>query len=200
MHFIKNYLNDTKIIIDKLDLVEIEKVIKLLILQKINKGRIFFLGNGGSAANCSHAVNDFRKILNIECYAPTDNISEFTARANDDGLNSVFSKWLETSNLSQNDMLFILSVGGGNINKNVSINLVEAIKLGKSTGCKIIGIVGRDGGYTNEVADACIKIPTQNIETVTPHAEEFQSIIWHLIVSHPKFKENKTKWESMIDN
>ena len=200
MSFIKNYLNDIIEIINKLNLIEIEKIVKLVALQKKNKGRIFFLGNGGSAANCSHAVNDFRKILNIECYAPTDNISEFTARVNDEGLITVFSKWLKTSNLSQNDMLFILSVGGGDIEKNVSTNLVEAIKLGKSTGCKIIGIVGRDGGYTNEVAHACIKIPTQNIETVTPHAEEFQSIIWHLIVSHPKLKENKTKWESMIDN
>ena len=151
---------------------------------------------GGSAGNCSHAVNDFRKIVGIECYAPTDNVSELSARINDDGWASVFVEWLKVSNLCEKDLLFILSVGGGSVEKNISPNLVEAIKYGKSVGSKITGIVGRDGGYTAQVSDECLIIPTVNTETITPHTEAFQAVIWHLLVSHPKLKTNQTKWEA----
>ena len=156
------------------------------------------MGIGGSAANCSHAVNDFRKIVGIEAYAPTDNVSELTARTNDDGWATIFSESLKISHLSALDCLFVLSVGGGNIEKNISPNLVEALKYGKSLGARIIGIVGRDGGYTAKVADACVIIPTVNTDNITPHSEAFQAVIWHLLVSHPKLKANQTKWESSI--
>ena len=175
----------------------IENIVSLLAKIKSRGGRIFFLGVGGSAGNCSHAVNDFRKIVGIECYAPTDNVSELTARTNDEGWSTIFSEWLKISKLSDNDLLFIFSVGGGNLKKNVSINLVEALKYGKRVGSKIVGIVGRDGGYTAKVSDACLIIPTVNQKTVTPHSEAFQSVIWHLLVSHPKLKSKQTKWESL---
>ena len=151
---------------------------------------------GGSAGNCSHAVNDFRKIVGIESYAPTDNVSELTARTNDEGWASVFVEWLKVSKLAAKDTLFIFSVGGGNLEKNISPNLVEAIKLAKSIGAKVTGVVGRDGGYTAQAADACVIIPTVNPETITPHSEAFQAVVWHLLVSHPKLKVNQTKWES----
>ncbi|NBV85186.1 MAG: SIS domain-containing protein, partial [Verrucomicrobia bacterium] len=160
-------------------------------------GRIFFLGVGGSAANCSHAVNDFRKIAGIECYAPTDNVSELTARTNDEGWSSVFVEWLKVSKLQRTDALFVLSVGGGNLEKNVSPNLVSALEFGKAVGSKIIGIVGRDGGFTAQVADVCILIPTVNPELVTPHSEAFQAVVWHLLVSHPALRINQTKWEGV---
>jgi D-sedoheptulose 7-phosphate isomerase len=159
-------------------------------------GRLFILGVGGSAANASHAVNDFRKIAGIECYAPTDNVSELTARTNDEGWPSVFVEWLRVSRLNTKDGLLIFSVGGGNVEKNVSPNLVSALQLAKEVGAKIIGIVGRDGGYTAKVADVAIIIPTVNPENTTPHSEAFQAVVWHLFVSHPDLKKNATKWES----
>ena len=159
-------------------------------------GAYFFLGVGGSAGNCGHAVNDFRKIVGIESYAPTDNVSELTARTNDEGWHTIFSEWLKISKLNTKDALFIFSVGGGNLEKNISPNLVEALKYGKEVGCKVMGVVGRDGGYTGKVADACVIIPTVNPENVTPHSEAFQAVVWHLLVSHPKLKANQTKWES----
>ena len=152
---------------------------------------------GGSAGNCSHAVNDFRKIVGIECYAPTDNVSELTARTNDEGWDSIFSEWLKTSQLNKKDMIIIFSVGGGNLEKNISPNIVKALDYSKKIGAKVSGIVGRDGGHTAKIADECLIIPTVNKETVTPHTESFQSIVWHLIVSHPKLKDSQTKWESI---
>jgi D-sedoheptulose 7-phosphate isomerase len=166
----------------------------LLLKVKSEGGRLFILGVGGSAANAGHAVNDFRKLAGIEAYAPTDNVAELTARTNDEGWETVFSGWLKVSKLTSNDCLFILSVGGGNKEKNVSPNLVEAIDLAKETGAKITGIVGRDGGYTAIHADVCLVVPTVSPDTVTPHSESFQAIIWHLMVSHPRLKSNPTKW------
>lgn len=172
----------------------IESMVRLLTKVREAKGRIFFLGVGGSATNASHAVNDFRKLAGIESYAPTDNVAELTARTNDEGWPTVFSGWLKVSNLNANDCLFILSVGGGDKERGVSANLCEAIDLGKSVGAKITGIVGRDGGYTAKNADVCIVVPTVNPATVTPHSESFQVVIWHLMVSHPDLKSNPTKW------
>lgn len=160
-------------------------------------GRLFFLGVGGSAANCSHAVNDFRKIVGIEAYTPADNVSELTARINDDGWDTVFANWLKVSRLSTLDMLFVFSVGGGSVDKQVSPNLVKALQYAKSIGASVLGVVGRDGGYTAQVADACVIIPTVNPETITPHTEAFQAVVWHLLVSHPKLKTSQTKWESV---
>ena len=196
MSYAQKHLDEATQIIKKIDAATIEKMADLLATVKSDEGRIFFLGVGGSAGNCSHAVNDFRKIVGIESYAPTDNVSELTARTNDEGWTSVFAEWLKVSKLAARDALFILSVGGGNLEKNISPNLVEAIKLAKSVGAKVTGVVGRDGGYTAQVADACVIVPTVNSETVTPHSEAFQAVIWHLLVSHPKLKANQTKWES----
>jgi D-sedoheptulose 7-phosphate isomerase len=170
----------------------------LLARVKADGGRIFFLGVGGSAGNCSHAVNDFRKIVGIESYAPTDNVSELTARTNDEGWASVFVEWLKISKLLAKDAIFIFSVGGGNLEKNISPNLVTALQYAKSVGAKVMGVVGRDGGYTAQVADACVIVPTVNPENVTPHSEAFQAVVWHLLVSHPKLKANQTKWESAV--
>jgi len=161
-------------------------------------GRLFLLGVGGSAANCSHAVNDFRKLAGIEAYAPTDNVSELTARTNDEGWSTVFAAWLKVSHLTKRDVLFVMSVGGGSLEKNISPNLVTALDYGKEVGARIIGIVGRDGGYTARVADACVVIPTVNPANVTPHSEAFQAIVWHLLVSHPALKAAPTKWEATI--
>jgi len=185
-------------IIQKMDVTAIEKIADLLATVKADGGRIFFLGVGGSAGNCSHAVNDFRKIVGVESYAPTDNVSELTARTNDEGWATVFVEWLKISKLHSKDALFIFSVGGGNLEKNISPNLVEAIKLAKSVGAKVTGVVGRDGGYTAQAADACVIVPTVNPETITPHSEAFQAVVWHLLVSHPKLKANQTKWESAV--
>ena len=196
MIYAEQHLNDTVTIINKLDVAVIEKIVGLLAIVKKNGGRLFFLGIGGSAGNCSHAVNDFRKIVGIESYAPTDNVSELTARANDDGWASIFVEWLKVSKLTPKDMIFIFSVGGGSIENNISPNLVEALKYAKSLGTKVVGVVGRDGGYTAKVADACLIIPTVNVENITPHTEALQAVIWHLLVSHPKLKANQTKWES----
>lgn len=195
MNYSQQHLNESIEIIERIDTSAIEKMTDLLVELKRNDGRIFFLGVGGSAGNCSHAVNDFRKIVGIESYAPTDNVSELTARANDEGWATIFSEWLKISKLNSNDLVFIFSVGGGSLEKNISTNLVEALKLAKAIGAKVIGIVGRDGGYTAKVADACVIVPTVNPDTVTPHSEAFQAIVWHLLVSHPKLKSNQTKWE-----
>ena len=198
MSYAEQHMKEAVEIIQKMDVATIEKVADLLATVKADGGRIFFLGVGGSAGNCSHAVNDFRKIVGIESYAPTDNVSELTARTNDEGWASVFVEWLKVSKLQANDALFIFSVGGGNLEKNISPNLVEAIKLAKSIGAKVTGVVGRDGGYTAQAADACVVIPTVNPETITPHSEAFQAVVWHLLVSHPKLKVNQTKWESAV--
>jgi D-sedoheptulose 7-phosphate isomerase len=196
MSYAQQHLNESIEIIQKIDVAAIEKIADLLSQVKANGGRIFFLGVGGSAGNCSHAVNDFRKIVGIESYAPTDNVSELTARTNDEGWASIFVEWLKISKLTAKDMLFIFSVGGGNLEKNISPNLVEALKFGKSVGSKVVGVVGRDGGYTAQVADACVIVPTVNADNITPHSEAFQGVVWHLLVSHPKLKANQTKWES----
>jgi len=197
---INQYLQEVSDISQKLDRAVIEKLVDHLVRLRARQGRLFFLGVGGSAANASHAVNDFRKIAGIECYAPSDNVSELTARTNDEGWPTVFSGWLEVSHLSERDALFILSVGGGNLEKNISPNLVEAVKLAKSRGAAVLGIVGRDGGYTAQVGDAVIVVPTVNAERVTPHSEAFQGVIWHLLVSHPKISLSQTKWESAVAN
>lgn len=198
MSYALQHLKEASEIIQKMDVVAIEKMADLLATVKLEGGRIFFLGVGGSAGNCSHAVNDFRKIVGIESYAPTDNVSELTARTNDEGWASVFVEWLKTSKLQARDALFIFSVGGGNLEKNISPNLVEAIKLAKTEGAKVTGVVGRDGGYTAQMADVCLIVPTVNPETITPHSEAFQAVVWHLLVSHPKLKANQTKWESAV--
>ena len=197
MIYSDHHLAETIEIIKKIETKQIEKMVDLILNVRNEKGRIFFLGIGGSAGNCSHAVNDFRKIIGIESYAPTDNVSELTARTNDEGWGTIFSEWLKVSNLNPKDLIFVFSVGGGNLEKNISANLVEALKYGKSIGCKLVGVVGRDGGYTSKVADACVIVPTVNEKTITPHTEAFQAVVWHLIVSHPKLKLNETKWESV---
>ena len=196
MSYAQQHLNESIEIIRKIDASKIEQMAELLAKVKIDGGRIFFLGVGGSAGNCSHAVNDFRKIVGIESYAPTDNVSELTARTNDEGWATIFVEWLKISKLLAKDAIFIFSVGGGNLEKNISPTLVEALKYAKSVGAKITGVVGRDGGYTAQVADSCLVIPTVNPDNVTPHSEAFQAVIWHLLVSHPKLKANQTKWES----
>ena len=195
--FARSFLAESAEIISKLDTASIEKAAQLLAATRAAGGRLFILGVGGSAANASHAVNDFRKIAGIEAYAPTDNVSELTARANDEGWASIFDSWLLTSRLRAEDLLLIFSVGGGNVEQNVSPNLVAALKYAKSVGAKVIGVVGRDGGYTANVADACILVPTVNAAHITPHTEAFQAIVWHLLVSHPAVKTQSTKWESI---
>lgn len=196
MNYAKIHLSEAIEIIKQIDPEVIERIADLLAQVKADGGRLFFLGVGGSAGNCSHAVNDFRKIVGMESYAPTDNVSELTARTNDEGWHTVFAEWLKTSRLRASDALFIFSVGGGNFEKNISPNLVEALNYAKSIGAKVAGVVGRDGGYTAKVADACVIIPTVNPETITPHSEAFQAVVWHLLVSHPKLKAKQTKWES----
>ena len=196
MNFIKQHLIECQKIIDKIDPEDILGMVSSLKDIKEKKGRIFFLGVGGSAGNCSHAVNDFRKILSIESYCPTDNVSELTARINDDGWDTVFLEWLKISKLSKTDAIFVMSVGGGNLEKNISPNLVKALEYGKKVGCKILEIIGRDGGYTAKVADSFVIIPTVSSASVTPHTEAFQAAIWHLIVSHPDLQPSLTKWES----
>jgi D-sedoheptulose 7-phosphate isomerase len=195
--FVREYLRETVAIIDQLDVETIDRAASLLARTRQRGGRLFIIGVGGSAANSSHAVNDFRKIAGIEAYAPTDNVSELTARINDDGWATVFEQWLRTSHLQCADTLLVLSVGGGNLEKNISPNIVAALRLAKKAGAQVIGIVGRDGGYTGTVADALILVPTVNVAHITPHTEAFQGIIWHLLVSHPLVKIDATKWESV---
>ncbi|HSR97458.1 MAG TPA: SIS domain-containing protein [Kofleriaceae bacterium] len=196
MTYARQHLDEAKRVIDALDVGAIEAVVDVLHAVRERGGRLFFLGVGGSAANCSHAVNDFRKIAGFEAYAPTDNVSELTARTNDEGWASVFVEWLRVSRLRREDALFVFSVGGGNIEKNISPNLVHALELARTVGASVVGVVGRDGGYTRKVADACVLVPTVNEATITPHTEAFHAVIWHLLVSHPKLKRTQTKWES----
>ncbi len=191
------YLAETAKIAGLIDKNEIEKTVRIILETKGKNGRLFVLGVGGGAGNASHAVNDFRKIAGIESYAPTDNVSELTARINDDGWDTAFSNWLKESRITGNDCVFVFSVGGGNVAQKISSNLVQALKYVKAVGGRIVGVVGRDGGYTAQVADACIIVPVVNAKTVTPHTEAFQSVIWHLIVSHPELKSNEMKWESV---
>lgn len=200
MDFSKSHLSEAIQILEQINHEDIERLAEKILEVKEAGGRLFFLGVGGSAGNCSHAVNDFRKIVGIESYAPTDNVSELTARTNDEGWPTIFVEWLKVSRLRSEDMLFVFSVGGGNIEKNISPNLVEALRYGKTVGCKIAGVVGRDGGYTATVADACVIIPTVNKDAITPHSEAFQAVIWHLLVSHPKLKSSQTKWESAVNS
>jgi len=198
MDFVANYIRESIQILESIDQQRILKVVEVLADLRQSGGRLFLLGVGGSAANCSHAVNDFRKLAGIEAYAPTDNVSELTARTNDEGWSTVFSAWLKVSHLTKRDVLFVMSVGGGSLEKNISPNLVTALDYGKEVGARIIGIVGRDGGYTARVADACVVIPTVNPANVTPHSEAFQAIVWHLLVSHPALKAAPTKWEATL--
>jgi D-sedoheptulose 7-phosphate isomerase len=194
--FTRAYLDAASEIINQIDSQAIDKLVTLLIKTRSAEGRLFILGVGGSAANASHAVNDFRKLAGIEAYAPTDNVSELTARINDDGWQTVFDAWLRISHLRRDDMVLVLSVGGGSLEKNISPNLVTALQYAKETGARIGGIVGRDGGFTAKVADACVIIPTVDAQMVTPLTEAFQAVIWHLIVSHPDLKLTEGKWES----
>jgi D-sedoheptulose 7-phosphate isomerase len=197
MSYSAQHLQETAAIVAQLNPDDCERCVTELVGVRTRGGRLFILGVGGSAANASHAVNDFRKIGGIECYAPTDNVSELTARTNDEGWASVFVEWLRGSRLRKDDALLIFSVGGGNLEKNVSPNLVMALQYAKEVGTRVIGIVGKDGGYTAKVADACVIVPTVNANNITPHSEAFQAVIWHLFVSHPAVKMNQTKWESV---
>ena len=197
MSYSVQHLKETAEIVTKLNPADCEKCVAELRGVRERGGRLFILGVGGSAANASHAVNDFRKIAGLECYAPTDNVSELTARTNDDGWASVFVEWLRGSRLNAKDALLVFSVGGGNLEKNVSPNLVTALQLARQVGARVIGVVGKDGGHTAKVADACVVVPTVNPGNVTPHTEAFQAVLWHLFVSHPDLKVNQTKWESV---
>ncbi len=196
MQFVKRYLQEVQEIAQKLDSEQIERMIQILLETRHNQGRLFILGVGGSAGSATHAVNDFRKLGNIESYTPTDNVSELTARVNDDGWDTSFSRWLEGSHLNKDYTLMVFSVGGGNREKNVSMNIVKALELAKSVGSKIIGVVGRDGGFTAEVGDAVVIVPTISPDRVTPHSEAFQGVVWHLVVSDPRIRVNEMKWES----
>lgn len=195
--YIKQYFDEVKQIADAIDHDAIAQIIDVLEKVRADKGRLFILGVGGGAGHAGHAVNDFRKLAAIEAYAPTDNVSELTARVNDDGWNTVFANWLIGSHLNEKDAVMVFSVGGGNMEKNVSPNIVESLKLAKKVGAKILGVVGRDGGYTAIVADACVIVPNINPDNVTPHTEAFQAVVWHCIVSHPKFSAQKGKWETV---
>jgi D-sedoheptulose 7-phosphate isomerase len=197
MSFVQQHLREAAAILDKLDVPAVERLAAGLAAIKSAEGRLFFLGVGGSAANCSHAVNDFRKLAGIECYAPTDNVAELTARTNDEGWESSFVGWLKVSRLRSTDAVFVLSVGGGDLARNISPNLVAAVRYAREVEAKVFGILGRDGGYTGSVADAAVIIPTVNPATVTPHSEAFQALVWHLLVTHPALRANPTKWESV---
>ena len=197
MNYIDKYFAEAHKIIDSIDKDAINVMIKLLNNVREKSGRLFILGVGGGAGHASHAVNDFRKICGIEAYAPTDNVSELTARVNDDGWGTAYVNWLKISKLNKNDMIFVFSVGGGNAEKNISLNIVKSLQLAKEVGAKVCGVVGRDGGYTAQVADACVIIPSFNSETITPQTEGFQAVVWHSIVSHPKLQKFEMKWESV---
>ena len=196
MSYAKQHLDETARIVAGLDVAAIERMVSLLVDLRARGGRLFFLGVGGSAANCSHAVNDFRKIAGIEAYTPVDNVSELTARTNDEGWDQTFVAWLQGSRLQAKDMVFVLSVGGGSLERNISGNLVRALQHARHVGSSVIGVLGRDGGYTAQIADACVIVPTVNPDNITPHAEAFQAVVWHLLVSHPALKTAQTKWES----
>ncbi len=197
MSYTARFLTEAKQVIDGLNVEAIEHMASILEQTRQRGGRLFILGVGGSAANASHAVNDFRKIVGIEAYAPTDNVSELTARTNDEGWPTIFVEWLRVSRLKPEDLILVLSVGGGNLEKNISPNLVTALEYARQIGAPVIGIVGKDGGYTAKVATACAIVPTVNPDHVTPHSEAFQAVIWHLLVSHPRLKSRPTKWESV---
>jgi D-sedoheptulose 7-phosphate isomerase len=194
--YVSRYLEEVAAIAGRIDQQQVEGIIDVLIETRQGNGRLFFLGVGGGAGNATHAVNDFRKIANIESYAPTDNVSELTARVNDDGWDTSYARWLQGSRLRKGDTLMVFSVGGGNLEKNISANIVKALELAQKVGAKITGIVGRDGGYTAKVANAAVVIPTISDDTVTPHAEAFQAVVWHMIVTDPRLKANEMKWES----
>lgn len=196
MSFIETHLAEVSQIAGKIDIAAVEKMVDILAAVRSGGGRLFLLGIGGSAGSASHAVNDFRKLVGLEAYTPTDNVSELTARANDEGWATVLVEWLRVSRIGKKDAVLVLSVGGGSLEKNISPNIVTALQLAKDVGAKILGIVGRDGGYTAKVADACVLIPIVNPESITPHTEAFHAVIWHLLVSHPRLKANPTKWES----
>ena len=196
--FAEQHLAESKLIIDQIDRVAIEKMTILLVNLRNEGGRLFLVGVGGGAGHAGHAVNDFRKLAGIESYSPSDNISELTARTNDEGWDTTYSAWLKVSKLNSKDMLFVFSVGGGNLEKNISPNIVRAVSLAKEVGAKVIGVLGRDGGYTASVADACVVIPTVNSDMVTPHTESFQALVWHLLVSDPRLQMMLNKWESSV--
>jgi D-sedoheptulose 7-phosphate isomerase len=198
LSYSQQHLQETISVVEGIDPESVESLVAVIVEVKRGGGRVFFLGVGGSAGNASHAVNDFRKIAMIEAYSPADNVSELTARTNDEGWDTTFVEWLRMSKLSSRDALFVLSVGGGDLERNVSPNIVRAVQFGKSVNAKILGVVGRDGGYTASVGDAVVLVPTVNPSNITPHAESMQGVIWHLIVSHPRIKEAETKWESTI--
>jgi len=197
MSYTQQHLAEAGRILSLIDAESVEKIVTVLASVRENGGRVFFLGVGGSAANCSHAVNDFRKIAGFEAYTPVDNVSELTARTNDEGWDGVFAEWLKGSRLRETDAVFVMSVGGGDLQAGISGNVVRALEYAKQIGARVVGIVGRDGGYTARVADACAIVPTVNPQTVTPHTEAFQAVIWHLLVSHPALKARQTKWETM---
>ena len=197
MEYAKRYFEEVQTIAKSIDLDLIEKMVQIILDVKAQKGRLFFIGVGGSAANCTHAVNDFRKIGGIECYTPNDNVAELTARTNDEGWDTVYAPWLECSQLCEKDAVFVLSVGGGSKEKNISVNLISALDYAKRVGAKILGIVGRDGGYTGKVAEACMVIPTQSNDTITPHAEAWQAVVWHMLVTDPRIMSMSNKWESI---
>jgi D-sedoheptulose 7-phosphate isomerase len=196
MDYISLYLSEVAALAARLDVTVIDRMIHFLQEVRTQGGRIFFLGVGGGAGHASHAVNDFRKIAGIECYAPTDNVSELTARINDDGWDSCFANWLCGSHLCSRDAVFVFSVGGGSPERGISMNLVASLNFARQSGARILGVVGRDGGYTAQLADACLIVPTLSQETITPHTEEFQAVVWHLLVSHPQLRANEMKWES----
>jgi len=195
--YTEQFLREAGKITSELSVENIDRTVEMLVSLRSRRGRLFILGVGGSAGNASHAVNDFRKIAGIEAYAPTDNVSELTARVNDDGWDTAFSNWLRVSQLSKNDLVFVLSGGGGDLTRNISPNLVRALEYAKEVGAGICGIVGRDGGYTAKVANVCVIVPTVNTETITPHTEAFQAVVWHLLVSHPSLLKAEMKWESV---
>jgi D-sedoheptulose 7-phosphate isomerase len=192
------YLDEAAKIAAAIDQDQVDRMVEILRETRDGPGRLFFIGVGGSAGNAGHAVNDFRKIAGIESYAPTDNVSELTARINDDGWESSFARWLVGSRIGAADVVFVFSVGGGDLERNISANIVQAVALAKKVGAKVIGVVGRDGGYTAMAADACVVVPTISADTVTPHTEAFQAVVWHLIVSHPALKQHEMKWESSV--
>jgi D-sedoheptulose 7-phosphate isomerase len=194
--YTEQYLKEVVQVANAIDREQVNRIVAILAELRDSPGRLFLLGVGGGAGNATHAVNDFRKIAGIESYAPTDNVSELTARVNDDGWDSSFAKWLEVSRLGPQDVVFVLSVGGGHVEKRISMNIVHALELAQKVGARVVGIVGRDGGHTVRVAEACVVIPTVNADTVTPHTEAFQAVVWHLIVSHPALKLHEMKWES----
>ncbi|HXX22860.1 MAG TPA: SIS domain-containing protein [Terriglobia bacterium] len=196
MDYTKRYIDEATLILKQLDQQAIERMVERLVELRGRVGRLFILGVGGGAGHASHAVNDFRKIAGIEAYAPTDNVSELTARVNDDGWETSFVNWLRGSRLKANDMVFVFSVGGGDLQRNLSPNLVRTLQYAKEVGATVCGVVGRDGGYTAQVADACVLVPVVHPETVTPHTESFQALVWHLLVSHPRLKAAEMKWES----